>query len=202
MHELQIVEGGWSTHTRLEFQQVLTVGSAGQLAEPVLSRLFAYWTGKRGDRSYPNRTDIDPIEIPSLLPHLFLIDVHRDPFDLVFRLAGTALAASNGGDITGLRVIELANSAAPEIFRQAVRAVRSGRPVLVRGPARSRAGAFRSVDHLLLPLATDGGRVGMLMGAAIYRPFALGERRRADAKPLAWPGLVSRDSGPETDSAA
>ena len=64
------------------------------------------------------------------------------------------------------------------------------------------AGAFRSVDHLMLPLATTGNRVGMLIGAAIYRPFALGERQRLDAKPLRWPGLVNLEAGPETDSAA
>ncbi|NNG04651.1 MAG: PAS domain-containing protein [Inquilinus sp.] len=180
----------------------MTIGSASQLIEPVLSRLFAYWDGKRGDGKFPRRAAIDPVEIPSLLPHLFLIDVQRDPFDLVFRLAGTAVAANNGGDITGLRLLELANSAAPDLYRQAVRAVRLGRPILVCGPARNRAGAFRSVDHLMLPLATDGDRVGMLIGAAIYRPFALGERQQADAKPLRWPGLVSRESGPEKDSAA
>ena len=197
-----MVEGGAAAGTRPEFQEILTIGSARQLTEPVLSRLFAYWDGKRGDSRYPDRSAIDPIDIPALLPHLFLIDVHREPFDLVFRLAGTALAANNGGDITGLRMLELANPAAPEIYRQAVGVVRQGRPILVRGPARNRAGAFRSVDHLMLPLATAGNRVGMLIGAAIYRPFALGERQRLDAKPLRWPGLVSREAGPESDSAA
>ena len=117
-------------------------GSASQLVEPVLSRLFAYWDGKRGETRFPDRGQIDPVEIPALLPHLFLIDVRQDPFDLVFRLAGTALAANNGGDITGLRILEWANTAAPEIYRQAVRVGRPCRTTrtadrCARGPGRS-----------------------------------------------------------------
>lgn len=42
--------------------------------------LYEYWHSKRpSDAALPGRQHVDPLEIPSLLPHLFLIDVVREP---------------------------------------------------------------------------------------------------------------------------
>ena len=71
-----------------------------------LRQLYDYWEGKRGDRLMPTRSDIDPVEIPGLLPNLILIDVERgERTRYRFRLYGTEVCAIRGADLTG-RYIE------------------------------------------------------------------------------------------------
>jgi PAS domain len=51
---------------------------------------YGYWLGKRQGRMMPCRSDIEPVEIPALLPYVMLIDVIADPLDFRYRLIGTA----------------------------------------------------------------------------------------------------------------
>jgi len=48
-------------------------------SDPRLGRLYAYWLSKRLEGGPPRRRDLDPIEIPDLLPILHLIDVLWEP---------------------------------------------------------------------------------------------------------------------------
>jgi hypothetical protein len=67
-------------------------------ADPVLGAAL-YWRAKRGSRSMPARRDIDPVEMPKLLPHLVLIDHVGDRYR--FRLVGSELVYAYGRDYTG-----------------------------------------------------------------------------------------------------
>jgi hypothetical protein len=50
---------------------------------------YSYWRGKMiGDR-LPSRSDIDPVDIPKLMPHAVILDVRREPeLDFRYRLIG------------------------------------------------------------------------------------------------------------------
>ena len=169
-----------------------TVAAASRISDPGLSRLYAYWDGKRGNRRFPSRKDLDPVDIPTLLPGMFLVDVRRDPFDLFFRLAGTVLSVCYGSDVTGARLIDLNGSQTLELYRRAADTVRTAEPILVSGVLQTPAEIYRRADHLLLPLGESVDRVDMLVGGAIFRKYPIGERpeagpnRRAD---LAGSGL-------------
>ena len=70
-------------------------GFARAIDAPLLAELYAYWTAKRGARFAPSRAEIDPVEIPRLLPHLMLVDIkaplkagERVPLVLRFQHAG------------------------------------------------------------------------------------------------------------------
>ena len=184
-------------------QTVLDVASASQIADPMLSRLYAYWNGKRGGKPFPGRSDLDPVDIPLLLPSVFLVAVHHDPFDLVFRLAGTVLTICYGGELTGRSLIELPSTGASYLFREAARTVHAGHPVLLSGPVTTLAETYRRADHLLLPLGESPDRVDMLVCGAIFRAYPVGERPdpapghpTAARRPEAWMrfGRVRRDS--------
>src|SRR3546814_12310908 len=54
-----------------------------------LRRLYEYWCSRCQGGALPSRRDIDPLDIPDLLPNLFLLDVIGDAEDFVFRLAGS-----------------------------------------------------------------------------------------------------------------
>lgn len=69
--------------------------------------LHAYWTKMRGDAAMPRRAEIDPLDMPKLLPSLSIIDRHEGAYRI--RLVGSKLADIYGRDLTGTVV-------GPEIF--------------------------------------------------------------------------------------
>jgi hypothetical protein len=52
-------------------------------------------------RALPSRSDIDPIEIPRLLPHIMLVDV-MGPGLYRYRLVGTEIATAMGVNARGV----------------------------------------------------------------------------------------------------
>ena len=44
-----------------------------------LKKLWVYWRSKLNGREMPSRGDLDPVEIPELLPYVALIEVHWEP---------------------------------------------------------------------------------------------------------------------------
>ncbi len=194
-------------------QKALAIEAAGQIANPTLSRLYAYWDAKRGDRRFPGRSDLDPLDIPTLLSSIFLVAVRRSPFDLVFRLAGTVLTDCYGGAVTGTRLSEVASTGATDLHREAARTVEGGGPVLISGPLRTRADDYRRADHLLLPLGESPHQVDMLIGAAIFRTYPVGERPGRSPDTPTWETRIRAvdtmqrfqaprtTSGPDSDEA-
>jgi hypothetical protein len=60
--------------------------------EDLLRQARSFWDRVRGNRSMPNLSDIDPVEMPrTILPHIFLSNVLEHPRSYVCRLAGTML---------------------------------------------------------------------------------------------------------------
>jgi len=126
--------------------------------------LFDYWLQSAGERSMPARSDVDPLKVPRLLPHIGLIDL-RDGLDRgLFRLAGTRLRDIYGQELTGKRVCEVfCGQCAAYWGRVHDRVAKTGAPAhgVIRGPATGR-------DHIVLfwlrlPLSDDGGRVDRIL---------------------------------------
>lgn len=65
-----------------------------------LAALHGYWVAKCCGRAMPRRSDIDPSDIPSLLPHVLIAEIHR-PLRFRLRLVGTAICRRWGEDPTG-----------------------------------------------------------------------------------------------------
>src|SRR5258706_10751243 len=64
--------------------------------------LYRYWLAKRAGRSMPARRDLDPCDIPKLLPYVMIVDNVDDR--LRWRLVGTAVAREAGRDLTDSNV--------------------------------------------------------------------------------------------------
>jgi len=71
-----------------------------------ISAMYDYWASKRGGRSMPSPSDIDPIDIPKLLPGITLVDVTYEPLRFTYRLVGTRETRIRGYDPTGMLVVE------------------------------------------------------------------------------------------------
>ena len=127
--------------------------------------LFAYWASRRRGAKLPGRRDLDPGDIKRLLPTLSLIDVVREPLDFRIRLAGTALYDVYGREITGRSLPEVYNSAAADYWRmELAKVVEDARPAVGLHSLAWRGASHLSILWLRLPLASDGGRVDMILG--------------------------------------
>ena len=80
---------------------------AAKIADPRLRRFYDYWTGKCGERRFPARRDIDPLDFPYVLGNLMLVDVLRDPQRFRVRLHGTNLVARMHYDTCRARTVSL-----------------------------------------------------------------------------------------------
>jgi len=142
---------------------------AERLAWPDFRRLFDYWRSKCTAGNLPARREIDPIEFLPLLPRIFLVDVTRSetPPRLRFRyrLAGTEHQAINSREITGLEIEEAFAPEHVETIRAAYSAVADrGVPHVARSFAAIEGRQHVKYDRLLLPLASDGRTVDMMLG--------------------------------------
>lgn len=145
---------------------------------PDLVQALTYWQGKRGDRFAPARADIDPLEIPTLLPRVMLADVEwsdGEPVDFLYRLSGTGICDVHGYDLTALNPRALSPTAyGAMVHDHYCLAVRRREPlahVLVLQTDRKQ----RSYARIILPLSADGERVTMLMMVDSEKQNALHE---------------------------
>lgn len=139
-----------------------------------LRKLLAYWLAKKGDRPAPQRADIDPAEIKSLLPHLGIVDVERAdvdgrPLRFRYRLAGTEIAKAYGFDLTGRYLDELdLNNHQQDITAEYARAAETGEPSCSVFEYTRNDGRHISYERLVLPMSSDGRIIDMLIGGCVF----------------------------------
>ena len=78
-----------------------------ELDDNRLRRLFAHWLEKRGDRPFPAKAEIDPVEFAYVLGYVTLVEVEPDPRRYRFRLDGSILVELSGTNYTGRYLDEL-----------------------------------------------------------------------------------------------
>ena len=103
-------------------------------ADAALRQTLEYWQSLRGPRRMPARKDLNPADIPRLLPKLMLADVGRvdagtDFPPIRFRLVGTEVVGRFGYELTGCSLSEIDyGDQADEVATLYRRTVDDGRP--------------------------------------------------------------------------
>lgn len=129
-----------------------------------LQRLHDYWELKRGARPMPARSDLDPVDMKALLPHLILIDVVPDERRYVYRLVGTQEVEMRGADPTGKAVKDAYYAeSAGETMSYLDRVVATQKPVLYRGTYQPTSTRTQEEDVLFLPLSKGGSACDMIL---------------------------------------
>lgn len=134
-------------------------------------RAFQYWKSLHISTGLPGRQHVDPLAIPDLLPGLWLLDVQREPFRLRYRLVGTRVVRAIGREVTG----QWLDEAHPEIggdpnyLARPRQVVETGVPSWRRGtPNLWQPEIFGAIENLMMPLASDGHRVDVLMTLTVF----------------------------------
>lgn len=131
----------------------------------------------------PTRADINPADIPRLLPFISLIDVGERLETSKVRLAGTRLRDVFDREITGLRIEDLDLGPKRDYWMTAYRhTALDGKPTqgIVRGPRVNK-------EHLVqywirLPLAAANGTgIRMILGLDYFLSGLEEEQRQASA---------------------
>jgi hypothetical protein len=140
----------------------------GALArDKVLAALLTYWRSKLAGRAMPQRADIEPTEIPQLLPHLQLVD--RVAGRYRYRLAGTAIIAAYGNELTGKFVDEIIPAGRRAVAEGHYNTVyETKRPLFVRNKYTTTRDIDIVASRVILPLSEDGASVSMVVMAQTF----------------------------------
>lgn len=147
-------DDGFHISTELNFQR------------PELSEFLEYWEQKKGDREFPQRSDIKPAEIVRLLPWINMYDVLDGGEEFSVRVVGTALTEVIGEEMRGKTVSGLSALLVDRVMRT-LRAVLETR-VPVHAASRSTAipgQEFQGAEVCAVPLSTNGTDIDIIMAA-------------------------------------
>jgi hypothetical protein len=139
---------------------------------PDIDRILSYWRTKKGERAFPSRAEIDPMEFRRELPRVMMVEVTYDPLEFRYRVAGTGLFAMHGQELTGKLARELEP---PEfgalIHRHYAEALERRAPILHL--------IELTLDHLqtsyariILPLSSDGETIDRLITCEAHEDHA------------------------------
>ncbi len=139
--------------------------------------LFAYWDRLRGQRTAPDRAQIEPEKISAALGDTFILGVDGDGATR-FRLAGMRLCALVGREVKGVAFAALWTARALPLLQELADSVCEDHLALV---ANARAdnpdGQPVDLEMLLLPLRhgrNDAGRMIGTLAPAAAIPYWLG----------------------------
>jgi hypothetical protein len=126
-----------------------------------LRAAYDYWLDKRQGRLMPSRADIDPVDIPALLPYVMLIDV-VEPLNFRYRLIGTEARSIMRRNYTGQLFSEIDGKDESSILWQGCEAVVRGKQPLSLSPPYVGSETLRECENVLLPLSDNRVDVTMI----------------------------------------
>ena len=148
-----------------------------------------YWRLKSAGRSMPRRADIDPLDIPKLLPHVMVVEALPSG-RYRYRLIGTENTDAQGVHATGRYLDEILPG--PEYKTHVLRlydeCVQSHRALYSECLFISPQGRTpeRHIKVVFLPLSEDGVTVNQIMVIQVYFYMDLSTRERhfIDVRPF------------------
>jgi len=137
-----------------------------RLGDPLIEALYRYWLSKSAGRPMPEKRDLDPTDIPTLLPHILLWEVLSEG-GYRCRLAGTRIVEVHGRELKGMTAAELHGTANAEIQAEYDQVARTLTPHYVERSMSWYHREYRRYKRLLLPLGRNG-ECAFLLSVAVY----------------------------------
>jgi hypothetical protein len=135
-----------------------------------LRDIYRYWRGKCRDGALPSRADLDPMDIPALLPHVFLVDIVDGGRDFRYRLLGTHIIDSVGFEYTGQLVSEFMRGREEAMQARDYHTLFESRePQHVIGNLVAFGRDYMRFERVVCPLSSDGGAIDMIFGGLCFQ---------------------------------
>ena len=150
-----------------------------------IKTLYDYWLSISPNGRLPGRKHFDPVDVPSLLPNLWLIEVHRDPLRFWRRTVGSKIEEFAGRNLTGGWVGDQLNGprlSGVQSFM--IDVVKTKRPSWRRGKSLIRfEKEFAELERLYLPMAADGETVDMILAITVFETLLLPDASNLNRAP-------------------
>jgi hypothetical protein len=140
------------------------------VADPGLRALYAYWRalGAR-DGGLPRLQSFDPLNLPRLLPNIWVLEVAPDSHRFRMRLAGENINAIYGHNVGGHFFADIFDPAdVPTIVQRYSRALCEPAIYHATGYVYAAAGRYSPGERLGLPMLGREGATNTLLGGTIY----------------------------------
>lgn len=132
--------------------------------------IYQYWNALRAGHAAPLRNQIDPTDLRSALPDLFILELKEDG-DLLFRLVGTRMCNLFGRELKGHAFHELwMGGATTQPIEIARASALHESPVFLNLTGIFEDESVRSFEMILLPLRSSDGLCDRLLGALLPSP--------------------------------
>ena len=134
-------------------------------------KLVDHWEGLRPSaKLLPGRQHFDPMEVPDLLPNIYLLAVVGDSARFQFRLLGEAILSSGGPGRKGLFVDEIPRTDTKAYLHdQLTSLVKTHEPIWYKGPPTLRHHKdVMQLEGVMLPLAANGVDVDRCLCMTVY----------------------------------
>lgn len=129
--------------------------------------LYDYWQRIRGDRPAPERSEIEPADIRTLLADTFILEVVSRT-DYRFRLAGTRICAAYGREMKGKEFLSFWQGKDREAVASLLAAIHEDAAAAVLGMVgRSDHGRELAFECLLLPISQPGQGYCRVLGCLV-----------------------------------
>lgn len=150
----------------IDVVDIKTIDASETMRSEILTRLHTYWQGKGRAGGIPARSEIMPTEIPTLLPWVILVDIRRDPDELVYRLVGNTVIRIIGRELRGTRVQDLPIARASAFCDAYALTARDGVPRRIDAILHRDEERPLKIERLVMPLSKSGQEPDMLFIAA------------------------------------
>ncbi len=131
--------------------------------DQALLRLYRYWDERRAGRPFPARKDIDPVDFAYALGRVSIIEVEYDPLRFRCRLVSTQLTEHLGYEMTGKYLDEIPERSMREFVRDSYERALERRALLYETGTVLIERFEWWHETLMLPLASDGNKIDMLL---------------------------------------
>ena len=132
---------------------------------------LAYWRKKAGSRIAPRLKDLDVLDVPTLMPHVIIFDVLRDPLDFRYRLVGTAVREMSTSEYTGMKMSEIDGRGPGSKIWSILDSVRVSRePAYHSIPYVGPKKDFLTINDLFLPLVDDSMETDRIILVSHFLP--------------------------------
>lgn len=131
-----------------------------------MASIYQYWLDIKGDKLMPARRDINPSEIPTLLPHITLVRIEESG-RYKLSLVGSENVKAYGAEVTGKYLDEI-----PLLYQDAKHRydwlVENKRPYIYEGKLNWSEKNYLDYSIIGFPLSANGDDVNALMFAGFY----------------------------------